>query len=79
MHPITRNGKPVTIPRLRCAAGRSAIAMAVTVPAIAKLIHHDERSRIANSEFSLILQFTRGLARWKRPACRPASSIGLRT
>ena len=32
------------------------MATAVTAPAIAKLIHHDERSRIANSEFSFIFQ-----------------------
>ena len=59
---MTRNGKPVTMPKIRYASGSSAIAEAVTAPAIAKLIHHDERSRTANSEFSAILHFMRCLA-----------------
>jgi hypothetical protein len=51
MQPITKNGRPVTAPKNRYSSGSNATASAVSAAAMAKLIHHDERSSTANSEF----------------------------
>ncbi len=62
MQPITTNGAPVTSANSRYSSGISARPAAVSAAAIAKLIHHGDRNRIANSELSFICHFMRCLA-----------------
>src|SRR5512147_160262 len=57
MPPMTKKGNPMIAPVVRYSPGRSATAMAATAPPIAMLIHHGDRSRIANSESCLGFQF----------------------
>ena len=45
---------------------------------MAKLIHHDERSRIANSEFSFICHFMRRLATASETSSREYRGAGAR-
>ena len=71
MHPITKNGKPVTAPTIRYASGKQRERDGGHRAArCATLIHHDERSRIANSESSFNFQFMRYLAPCPEPSDR---------
>ena len=57
MTPITKNGKPPIIPTATYCAGSKATDARENAAISAKLIHHGERSRIANNDFSDILNF----------------------
>ena len=59
---ITRNGAPLSAPMILNCSGSSANATPAIAAAIPALIHHDERIRIANSEFSAISHFMRDLS-----------------
>jgi len=61
MTAITRNGNPPMAPNQNISAGRANLEISAIAPASARLIHHGERSRIANSEFSAIFSFKRHL------------------
>src|SRR5215207_3228856 len=58
---ITAKGRPPKAPTARYSAGSSATLTRPTAVAIPALIHHGDRSRIANSEFFAISSFTRDL------------------
>ena len=55
---MTKNGNPDRAPAVWKSAGSAAEATSPITAPMATLIHHGERSRIANSEFSDIFQFS---------------------
>jgi len=55
--PTTTKGKPPSAPNTKYSAGSKALAASANPTAMAKLIHHGERSRTAKSDFSAILNF----------------------
>ncbi|MNV68489.1 hypothetical protein D3C71_1613460 [compost metagenome] len=58
MAPITKNGRLPAAPTNRMSLGSSARHSNTMMAPTTTLIHHDERSKIANTEFSAIFSFT---------------------
>jgi hypothetical protein len=57
MMPSTANGIALSMPTARKASGKKTRASSINTAAIKKLHHHGERNKIANSDFSDILNF----------------------
>ncbi len=55
---MTRNGIAPIQPNTTYCGGNKAAEASANTATTAKLIHHGDRSRIANSEFSAIFSFT---------------------